>query len=147
MAARQLSACDWGGGLQRNRDFKTRKNKYVMCNLNLDVKQVYFCISTKLNSVSLLSVSLLSIYWVNKCNILFYSFTHIFTKDFQRTGQHLYLCSSIKNKNKNWVVFQNCSKSSKGGRRIVYEYNIIGISPELVQEIPCVIVLGKKNQL
>lgn len=42
------------------------------------------------------------------------------------------------------TVFQNCYKSNKGGRRIVYERNITGISPELEQRTPCVNVLGEK---
>ena len=45
------------------------------------------------------------------------------------------------------TIFQNFSKNSKGGRRIIYEHNMTGISPELGLEIPCIIVLGEKCQL
>lgn len=84
-----------------------------------------------------------SIYWINKCNILSYSFIQIFTKDFQRN--RMFSLSLQFYQKEMSTVFQNCSKSSKGGRRIIYEHNITGISPELEQEIPCVIVLGENT--
>lgn len=45
------------------------------------------------------------------------------------------------------TIFRNFSNNSEGGRRIIYEHKMTGISPELELEIPCIIVLGEKCQL
>lgn len=82
-------------------------------------------------------------------NAVFYLyFIHIFTEDFQRNSRFsLSLQFYQKKKKQMSTIFQNFSKNSEGGRRIIYEHNMTGISPELELEIPCIIVLGEKCQL
>lgn len=74
--------------------------------------------------------------------LFFYSY---FYKEFSEKQEVLFIFALPPEKMS--TVLQNCFKSIKGGRRIIYEHNITGISPEVEQEIPCLIIVGEKYHL